>query len=97
MQHPLIKGISFVGSSRVGHYVYQEGAKHKKRVQAQAGAKNHLVVMPDAVIDRAALNWINSFFGCAGERCLAGSVLVCVGEETHDRARGGLQGRGRAA
>ena len=87
LQHPLVKGLSFVGSSRVGHYVYREGAKHKKRVQAQAGAKNHLVVMPDAVIDRAAVNWINSFFGCAGERCLAGSVLVCVGEETHRRAR----------
>jgi malonate-semialdehyde dehydrogenase (acetylating)/methylmalonate-semialdehyde dehydrogenase len=87
LRHPLVKGISFVGSSRVGHYVYQEGATHKKRVQAQAGAKNHLVVMPDAVIDRAAVNWINSFFGCAGERCLAGSVLVCVGEDTHRRAR----------
>ena len=86
LHHPLIKGISFVGSTRVGHYVYHEGAKHKKRVQAQAGAKNHLVVMPDAVLDKAAQNWINSFFGCAGERCLAGSVLVCVGDETHATA-----------
>lgn len=86
LHHPLIRGLSFVGSTRVGHYVYQEGAKYKKRVQAQAGAKNHLVVMPDAVLEKAAKNWINSFFGCAGERCLAGSVLVCVGEETHRRA-----------
>jgi malonate-semialdehyde dehydrogenase (acetylating) / methylmalonate-semialdehyde dehydrogenase len=85
LQHPLVRGISFVGSTRVGHYVYQEGAKHKKRVQAQAGAKNHLVVMPDAVLEKAAPNWINSFFGCAGERCLAGSVLVPVGEEAHRR------------
>ncbi|MHB0980552.1 MAG: CoA-acylating methylmalonate-semialdehyde dehydrogenase [Thermoleophilia bacterium] len=86
LHHPLIKGISFVGSTRVGHYVYHEGAKHKKRVQAQAGAKNHLVVMPDAVMDKASQNWINSFFGCAGERCLAGSVLVCVGDEVHAKA-----------
>jgi malonate-semialdehyde dehydrogenase (acetylating)/methylmalonate-semialdehyde dehydrogenase len=86
LHHPLIRGISFVGSTRVGHYVYHEGAKFKKRVQAQAGAKNHLVVMPDAVLDKASQNWINSFFGCAGERCLAGSVLVCVGEETHRAA-----------
>ena len=85
LHHPLIKGISFVGSTRVGHYVYEEGAKYKKRVQAQAGAKNHLVVMPDAVLDKAAKNWINSFFGCAGERCLAGSILVCVGDETRAR------------
>jgi len=86
LHHPLIRGISFVGSSRVGHYVYHEGAKFKKRVQAQAGAKNHLVVMPDAVLEKASQNWINSFFGCTGERCLAGSVLVCVGEETHRAA-----------
>lgn len=85
LHHPLIRGISFVGSTRVGHYVHHEGAKHKKRVQAQAGAKNHLVVMPDAVLEKAAKNWINSFFGCAGERCLAGSVLVCVGDEAHKK------------
>jgi malonate-semialdehyde dehydrogenase (acetylating) / methylmalonate-semialdehyde dehydrogenase len=86
LHHPLVRGVSFVGSTRVGHYIYHEGAKHKKRVQAQAGAKNHLVVMPDAVLDKASKNWINSFFGCAGERCLAGSVLVPVGEEAHRRA-----------
>ena len=93
LHHPLIKGISFVGSSRVGHYVYHEGAKHKKRVQAQAGAKNHLVVMPDAVLDKASQNWINSFFGCAGERCLAGSVLVCVGDAVHEKASAAFKQR----
>lgn len=93
LHHPLIRGISFVGSTRVGHYVYHEGAKNKKRVQAQAGAKNHLVVMPDAVLDKASQNWINSFFGCTGERCLAGSVLVCVGEETHKAAAAAFRER----
>lgn len=85
LRHPLVKGISFVGSTRVGGYVYEEGARNRKRVQVQAGAKNHLVVMPDAVLDQAAKNWINSFFGCAGERCLAGSVLVAVGDEVYER------------
>ncbi len=93
LHHPLIKGISFVGSTHVGHYVYHEGAKYKKRVQAQAGAKNHLVVMPDAVLEKASQNWINSFFGCAGERCLAGSVLVCVGDEVHEQASAAFRER----
>jgi len=86
LEHPLVRGISFVGSTKVGSYVYSQATANRKRAQVQAGAKNHLAVMPDAVLEKATPNWINSFFGCAGERCLAGSVLVCVGEETHKQA-----------
>jgi malonate-semialdehyde dehydrogenase (acetylating)/methylmalonate-semialdehyde dehydrogenase len=78
--HPGIAGISFVGSSPVAKYVYQEGAKHGKRVQALGGAKNHVIVMPDADMDRAVANISESLFGCAGQRCLAGSVVVTAGK-----------------
>src|SRR6266699_3949239 len=64
----------------VAKYVYQEGAKHGKRVQALGGAKNHVIVMPDADMDRAVANIIESLFGCAGQRCLAGSVVVAAGK-----------------
>ncbi len=77
--HPLVEGISFVGSSPVAQHVYQEAAKHGKRVQALGGAKNHMVVMPDADLDRAVDNVTESIFGCAGQRCLAGSVVVATG------------------
>src|SRR5574341_1248966 len=78
LAHPGITGISFVGSSPVAKYVYQEGAKHGKRVQALGGAKNHVIVMPDADMDRAVANISESLFGCAGQRCLAGSVVVAA-------------------
>ncbi len=80
LAHPGIAGISFVGSSPVAKYVYQEGAKHGKRVQALGGAKNHVIVMPDADMDRAVANISESLFGCAGQRCLAGSVVVAAGK-----------------
>src|SRR5258708_20635374 len=80
LAHPGIAGISFVGSSPVAKYVYQEGAKHGKRVQALGGAKNHVIVMPDADMDRAVANISESLFGCAGQRCLAGSVVVAAGQ-----------------
>ncbi len=80
LAHPGIAGISFVGSSPVAKYVYQEGAKHGKRVQALGGAKNHVIVMPDADMDRAVVNISESLFGCAGQRCLAGSVVVAAGK-----------------
>src|SRR2546423_8197371 len=79
LAHPGIAGISFVGSSPVAKYVYQEGAKHGKRVQALGGAKNHVIVMPDADMDRAEANISEPLFGCAGQRCLAGSVVVAAG------------------
>src|SRR6266487_2053338 len=80
LAHPGIAGISFVGSSPVAQYVYQEAAKYGKRVQALGGAKNHIIVMPDADLDRAVANVTESMFGCAGQRCLAGSVVVAAGK-----------------
>jgi malonate-semialdehyde dehydrogenase (acetylating)/methylmalonate-semialdehyde dehydrogenase len=80
LEHPSIEAVSFVGSQPVAEHVYRHGAAHGKRVQALAGAKNSMIVMPDAVLDRAVANIIASAYGNAGERCLAGSVLVAVGE-----------------
>lgn len=80
LQHPLIRAISFVGSTPVAKYVYEQSAKHGKRVQALGGAKNHLVVTPGADLEKTVEAIISSAFGAAGERCLAGSVLVPVGD-----------------
>ncbi len=78
--HPGIAGVSFVGSSPVAHYVYRRAAETGKRVQALGGAKNFVVVMPDADLQRAAAISTESCFGCAGERCLANSVVLAVGD-----------------
>jgi malonate-semialdehyde dehydrogenase (acetylating)/methylmalonate-semialdehyde dehydrogenase len=80
LQHPLVRAISFVGSTPVAKYIYKTAAAEGKRVQALGGAKNHLVVMPDAHLPKTVENIISSAFGAAGERCLAGSVLVPVGD-----------------
>jgi malonate-semialdehyde dehydrogenase (acetylating)/methylmalonate-semialdehyde dehydrogenase len=80
LQHPLVRAVSFVGSSPIAKYVYEQSAKHDKRVQALGGAKNHLVVMPDANLEKSVEAIMSSAFGAAGERCLAGSVLVPVGD-----------------
>jgi malonate-semialdehyde dehydrogenase (acetylating) / methylmalonate-semialdehyde dehydrogenase len=80
LAHPLIKAISFVGSSPVAKIVYKEAAAHGKRVQALGGAKNHLVVMPDADLPQTVDAIMGSAFGAAGQRCLSGSVLVPVGD-----------------
>ncbi|MHA2403004.1 MAG: CoA-acylating methylmalonate-semialdehyde dehydrogenase [Candidatus Kariarchaeaceae archaeon] len=80
MAHPDVVGISFVGSSTVGKIIYETSAKYGKRVQVQGGAKNYLAVMPDANIDAAVANILGSGYGCAGQRCLAGSVVVAVGD-----------------
>ena len=80
--HPDIKGISFVGSTPVAKHVYVTGTSHGKRVQALGGAKNFMVVLPDAQLDKAAATAYESITGCAGERCLAGSVVISVGKET---------------
>jgi malonate-semialdehyde dehydrogenase (acetylating) / methylmalonate-semialdehyde dehydrogenase len=79
LQHPDVKAISFVGSSPVAKYVYVEGAAHGKRVQCQGGAKNHVVVMPDADLEMTAKIVSDSAFGCAGQRCLAVSTAITVG------------------
>jgi len=80
LSHPLVKAVSFVGSTPVARYIYSTASAHGKRVQALGGAKNHLVVMPDADMPKTVEAIIGSAFGAAGERCLAGSVLVPVGE-----------------
>lgn len=78
-QHPQIKAISFVGSTSVARHVYTLGTAHEKRVQSAGGAKNVLIVMPDADIESTARAIIGSAFGCAGQRCMAGSLLMEVG------------------
>ncbi len=79
LTHPLVRAISFVGSTAVAKHVYETGTRHGKRVQAAGGAKNHLIVMPDADLEQAARAIQVSAFGCAGERCMAGSVALPVG------------------
>ena len=83
LDHPGIDAISFVGSAPVARIVYERAAQAGKRVQALGGAKNHMVVMPDAVIDKTVDGIIGSAFGAAGQRCMAGSVVVTVGD-AHD-------------
>jgi malonate-semialdehyde dehydrogenase (acetylating) / methylmalonate-semialdehyde dehydrogenase len=80
LEHKDIKAVSFVGSQPVAEYVYKTASSHGKRVQALAGAKNHSIVMPDADLDLTVKEIINASFGSAGERCMACSVVVAVGE-----------------
>jgi malonate-semialdehyde dehydrogenase (acetylating)/methylmalonate-semialdehyde dehydrogenase len=79
LQHPEIRAVSFVGSTPVAKYVYETGTAHHKRVQALAGAKNHMVVLPDADIDMAADAAVSAGYGSAGERCMAIATVVAVG------------------
>ena len=80
LTHPDIAAVSFVGSTPVAKYVYETGTAHGKRVQALGGAKNHMVVLPDAELDAAADAAVSAAYGSAGERCMAVSVVVAVGE-----------------
>ncbi len=80
LDHPDVKAVSFVGSTPIANYIYETGARHGKRVQALGGAKNHMVVMPDADIDQAVDALIGAAYGSAGERCMAISVAVLVGD-----------------
>ncbi len=95
LHHPGIKGISFVGQTATARYIYQECGKTGKRVQALGGAKNAVVVMPDANIPQGLPSLITSFYGCAGERCLSGSMLVSVGK-VHDELRDKFVGAAKA-
>ena len=101
LEHPDVRAVSFVGSRPTAEYVYRTAAAHGKRVQALSGAKNSLIVMPDAVLGKTLDNIMSSAFGNAGERCLAGSVVVAVGskadqfvEALRERARGLVVGPG---
>ena len=82
LDHPDVKAVSFVGSTPIAEYVYRRGTDSAKRVQALGGAKNHMIVMPDADMDQAADALMGAGYGSAGERCMAVSVAVPIGEET---------------
>jgi len=79
LTHPKVAAISFVGSTAIARYIYETGTKNGKRVQSAGGAKNHLIIMPDADLDQSVKALSASAFGCAGQRCMAGSVAVAVG------------------
>jgi malonate-semialdehyde dehydrogenase (acetylating)/methylmalonate-semialdehyde dehydrogenase len=83
LDHPAIQAVSFVGSTPVARHVYSRGTAAGKRVQAQGGAKNPIIVLPDADIDTTTRITADSAFGCAGQRCLAASVAITVGEARH--------------
>jgi malonate-semialdehyde dehydrogenase (acetylating)/methylmalonate-semialdehyde dehydrogenase len=84
IDHPVIKAIGFVGSTKVARLVYERGTRHGKRVLALGGAKNHIILLPDANAELSGIGISDSFTGCAGQRCMAASVLLAVGEvDTH--------------
>jgi malonate-semialdehyde dehydrogenase (acetylating)/methylmalonate-semialdehyde dehydrogenase len=83
LDHPAIQAISFVGSTPVAKYIYSRGAANGKRVQAQGGAKNPVIVLPDADMEMTTRISADSAFGCAGQRCLAASIAITVGEARH--------------
>jgi malonate-semialdehyde dehydrogenase (acetylating)/methylmalonate-semialdehyde dehydrogenase len=80
LDHPQVAAISFVGSTTIAKYIYERGTAAGKRVQSAGGAKNHLIIMPDADMDQTVKALAASAFGCAGQRCMAGSVAVAVGK-----------------
>jgi len=85
LDNPTIQAIGFVGSTPIAEYIYSRGCANGKRVQCFGGAKNHMIIMPDADLDQAADALVGAGFGAAGERCMAISVAIPVGEETADR------------
>ena len=87
IDHPDIEGLSFVGSTPVAQHIYEQGHMKHKRVQALGGAKNFLVLMDDAPMEKSVRAMVDSCYGCAGERCLAGSVLVAVGDRAYQSLR----------
>ncbi|WP_140626786.1 CoA-acylating methylmalonate-semialdehyde dehydrogenase [Methylibium rhizosphaerae] len=95
LSHPDVKALSFVGSTPIAQYIYETGAHHGKRVQALGGAKNHMVVMPDADIEQTVDALIGAAYGSAGERCMAISAAVLVGDVA-DKVVGKLAERARA-
>ncbi|BBZ18402.1 CoA-acylating methylmalonate-semialdehyde dehydrogenase [Mycolicibacterium gadium] len=90
LEHPVIQAVGFVGSSDIAQYIYSGAAANGKRAQCFGGAKNHMIVMPDADMDNAVDALIGAGYGSAGERCMAISVAVPVGEQTADRLRARL-------
>lgn len=84
MESPVVKGVSLVGSTATCKIIAEKCAKSNKRFQAMGGAKNHLVVMPDAKVDEVIRNMITSCYGCAGQRCMASSAIIAVGDEMYE-------------
>src|SRR6185369_9615436 len=84
LAHPDIQAVSFVGSTPIAEYIYHTGTAHNKRVQALGGAKNHMIVMPDADMDLATDALMGAGYGSAGERCMAISVAVAIGNKVGD-------------
>ena len=84
LEHPDVSAVSFVGSTPIAEYVYNTGTANRKRVQALGGAKNHAIIMPDADLNQAVDAMVGAAYGSAGERCMALSVAVCVGDEVAD-------------
>ena len=84
LAHPGIASVSYVGSTAIARYIYSTGTAHDKRVQALGGAKNHMVVMPDADMDQATDALMGAGYGSAGQRCMAISVAVAVGDQAAD-------------
>ncbi|WOP15664.1 CoA-acylating methylmalonate-semialdehyde dehydrogenase [Ottowia sp. SB7-C50] len=91
LHDPRVKAISFVGSTPIAEYIYSEGTKHGKRVQALGGAKNHAVVMPDADVANAVTAMMGAAYGSCGERCMAVPLIVAVGDEVADQMIEGLK------
>ena len=85
LDHPDVGAISFVGSTPIGHYIYSRGCANGKRVQALCGAKNHMIIMPDADMEQAVDAAMGAAYGSAGERCMAISAVLAVGDDTADR------------
>lgn len=84
LEHPDVKAVSFVGSTNVARYIYSKGTQNGKRVQAQGGAKNPVIVLPDADVEMASKIISDSVYGCAGQRCLAASTIVTVGDQSNE-------------
>ncbi|MEZ4741615.1 MAG: CoA-acylating methylmalonate-semialdehyde dehydrogenase [Bdellovibrionota bacterium] len=91
--HPSVKGVSFVGSTEVAKYVYKTSASHYKRVQSLGGAKNFMVILKDAHLEKAVDTALDSIIGCAGERCLAGSVIISIGQDVAQKVAEKMQER----
>ena len=91
LQDPRVKAVSFVGSTPIAEYIYAEGCKHGKRVQALGGAKNHAVVMPDADVPNAVSALMGAAFGSCGERCMAIPLVVAIGDDTAEAVIAGLK------
>src|SRR6187399_87163 len=80
LTHPKVKAVSFVGSTPIATYIFETATRHGKRVQSNGGAKNFVFLMPDADVENSVRGIVEAAYGCAGERCMAGSTAVVIGD-----------------